>query len=298
MIWRVLILLCSTFTLLSAQGTTAGYDALNLPFIARSAALGDAGVADPSSILSAQLNPALLAVSPSATFALSHQRWFQDVTSNSFFAAFPVWGFHAGVRVFTTAVRGIEIREIPGPPLGTFDAQTAAIGALVAFPYGPDALLGISVNHVYEKILVDEASSVLFDVGGLYKTPIEGLTAGLSLRHFGTSDAMRARRSRLPTEARVGIAYAMQFDDLALRSMAGLATQNGQPDPRIQLGAEGLFADMLSIRIGYQTGYTARGLSAGVGITHDVLFFDYAFLPTLEGLGHAHIITLGIVIPS
>jgi hypothetical protein len=49
-----------------------------------------------------------------------------------------------------------------------------------------------------------------------------------------------------------------------------------------------MYNNTFAARVGYQTGYEARGFSAGIGIEWGSLRFDYAYLPFSYGLGNAN----------
>ncbi len=287
----ILLLLHSS---LFAQGTSRGFGFLELPFSARNAAMGEATVADTTSVLSAHINPAILAGAESFSISLSYQQWVQDVRSNFLFVSIPTSFLNAGLTVSMTSVSGIEIRDVPGPPTGEFIARSATIAALVAFKYDQDLSFGASIKHAYEKIYVDEAASLLFDIGALYQTPIEGLLAGVSVRHFGMADKMRERRSRPPTQSSFGLSYRTAFEGFDLLGAVSSFTGSATGALRGQLGLEGTYSGIISARVGYQSGYESRGFSFGLGVAYGLFSFDYGSVPFEDALGNGHLITLGM----
>ncbi|MEX2115513.1 MAG: PorV/PorQ family protein [Bacteroidota bacterium] len=286
------ILLC--WSSLPAQGTSRGFGFLELPFSARNAALGEATVADYSSALSAHINPAILAGVQSFSISLSHQQWVQDVQSNFLFVSIPTSFVNAGISVSMTSIGGIEIRDIPGPPSGVFSSRSATIAGLVAFQYDSDLSFGASIKHAYEKIYVDEAASVLFDVGAMYRTPIEGLFGGVSIRHFGIVDQMRESRSRPPTQTSFGLSYRTALDDFEMLGVLSATSGTVTGAIRSQVGFECQYSKVVSLRLGYQSAYEVRGFSFGLGVAYGLFSFDYGSVPFTTGLGNGHLITVGI----
>lgn len=292
------LLLILTLTLLPAslfaQGTSRGFGFLELPFSARNAALGEATVADTTSVLSAHINPAVLAGAGSFSLSLSRQQWIQDVRSNFLFVSVPLSFVNAGLSVSMTSIPGIEIRDIPGPPSGEFSARSATIAGLAAFHYDPNLSFGASIKHVYEKIYIDEAASVLFDVGALYRTPIEGLIAGASIRHFGIVDKMKNLRSHAPTQSTIGLSYRTTMSEFQLLGVISAYSGSASGSLRGQLGFEGTYSEIISIRAGYQSAYEFRGFSFGLGVAYGLFSFDYGSIPFAAGLGSSHLITVGL----
>jgi len=291
---RLLTTLLLFWSSLPAQGTSRGFGFLELPFSARNATLGEAMVADYSSALSAHINPAILARVDFFSISLSHQRWIQDVQSNFLFVSIPTSFVNAGLSVSMTSIGGIEVRDIPGPPSGEFTARSATIAGLVAFQYDPSLSFGASVKHVYEKIYIDEAASVLFDIGALYRTPIEGLSGGVSIRHFGIVDKMKERRSRPPTQTAFGVSYRTALDDFEMLGLVSAASGTASGSLRGQIGFECEYSQVISLRFGYQSEYEVRGFSFGVGVAYGLFSFDYGSIPFATDLGNGHLITVGI----
>lgn len=292
---RFLIFFLLSSSTLSAQGTSRGFGFLELPSSARNAALGEATVADFSSFVSAHINPALLTGVQSFSISISHQQWIQDVQSNFLFVSIPTSFVNAGLSVSTTSIGGIEIRDIPGPPAGTFSARSATIAALFGFQVDADLSVGASLKHAYEKIYVDEAASVLFDIGAVYKLPFEGLTGGASIRHFGIADKMRDLRPRAPTQASFGLSYKNTLDQFDVLGVASVTSGTVSGSARSQFGVECAYANTVSLRLGYQSAFEVRGLSFGLGLSYGLFSFDYGSIPFSDGLGNGHLVSVGII---
>jgi hypothetical protein len=278
--------------LLLAQGVSKGLGFLDLPYVARNAAMGEAGVADDSDRLTALLNPALLHSNQNIAISISHQQWIQDVRSNFLQAAMPISFGTIGLTVASTTIGGIEVRSVPGPPIGTFDARSAVIAATIAVPLETDLTLGLSFQHIYEKIYIDEATGLLFDLGVLYCTPLDGFSAGASIQHLGSVGKLRDERSSLPTKFRTGFSYALGLENLTLRGVLAATWGTSETDVRIHGGAECLYEGVASLRLGYQTGYATRGFSVGFGVRYSVFAFDYGYVPFSFSLGGGHLLTI------
>lgn len=290
---RILILTLFVFPLLRSQGTTAGFGAMELPFAARNASMAEGVVADQTNRLSALINPSLLAGAEAVSISLSHQSWIQDVRSNFLFVTVPISAISAGVSVATTSVGGIEVRNAPGPPIGIFDAHTATIAGTVAYQIVPELAVGAAIKHVYEKIYVDEATSLLFDVGAVYHTPLEGLSGGVSIQHLGLADKLREESAPLPTQTHFGISYETRVDEFRILGVLSGTARSVGGRFHARAGAECTYARLVSLRFGYQSGYEARGISGGLGLVQGGFSFDYGYVPFSLGIGTGHLLTLG-----
>ena len=293
MITRIPILLLTASSVLSAQGSTSGFGTMELPFTARNASMAEANAADRSNGLTSLLNPALLAGTQTFGISVSHQSWMQDIRSNFLFVNVPFSFLNVGLSVSTTSVGGIEIRDAPGPAIGEFDARTAIIAGTAAYEIEPNVGIGATFKYVYEKIYVEEASSVLFDVGAFYRPPVEGLSAGVSLQHLGFAGALRKEKAKLPTQARIGLAYETIVDDFRILGVLAGTSRSTGTSFRVHTGAECTYAGLVSVRVGYQTGFEARAVSGGLGLFYGNFSFDYGTVPFSLGLGTGHLLTLG-----
>ena len=59
-------------------------------------------------------------------------------------------------------------------------------------------------------------------------------------------------------------------------------------DIHFNTGAEAVYNKTFALRAGYQTGYEAKGFTAGIGVAWGSLNFDYAYTPFSLGLGNAN----------
>jgi hypothetical protein len=287
----IFLVLCTGSVLAQGSSTSSSY--LSLPISARTASLGEATVADPRNFASSLLNPANLSGDGPATITLSHSQWIQGIKTEFAGTSIPFSFGTVGFAISNTNVSDIEIREQPGPPVGTFNAHFAAIHLSFARRVLDVVDVGGAVKYLYEKLYVDETTGYGLDLGALYRTPLEGLTAGLSVTNLGTLRQFRSEASQLPSAGRIGGNYSFSLGDFALRANAAVVENLYRSDPHTQLGLEAIYNGALAARLGYQTGYESRGLSAGLGFRYGFVQVDYAYLPFSLGLGDAHIFSLG-----
>ncbi len=278
---------------LFAQGSSTGSSQLKIPLDARSAALSESNVADAGQVSSWLLNPSNLYTRGSLTVALTHAQWIQDIQSEFLAAQIPMPLGTIGVAISTNSVPGIEVRDIPGPAIGTFSARFATLQVGFATNAIENLSFGLSAKYLYEKLYTDEATGFGVDVGMLYHTPISGLQAAVSMTNTGSLEQFRRERSDLPTFFRGGVTYSFYVDDFAFSASAAVANNLQYTENHLLGSLETAYNNLICVRLGYASGYDSRGLTAGLGIRYEFLRFDYAFVPFSLGLGDAHLFALG-----
>ncbi len=277
-----------------AQGSSTGESYLKFLYPARVLSMGEAAVADPSYATTSFVNPACLVSAKSPEIMFSQLQWIQDIQTQLLHTTLPLSFGTVSLGISSTSVGGIEVRDVPGPSLGTFSAHFTTFQLGYGTAIFDNVSVGTTVKYLYDKLYVDEASGFGLDFGGLYKTPLEGLTVGFSLTNFGKMGSFRAVSSDLPSMAIGGVNYQVNENDFDLIGDAAVSRETNSGTTAIHVGGEATYSDLVSLRIGYRTGYDARGISAGLGIRYSLLQLDYAYVPFSQGFGDAHVITVAI----
>ncbi len=292
--------------LVHATPAMAGTGASGMAFLklgvsSQGVAMGDAMSASASGAAATYYNPAgILTRTPAApTFMVMHKEWIQDTRSQFIGTAFGLGGNDAlGVSVNTTTVSDIEIRTRPGEAQGTFTARDLAVSVSYAHQVADHIRAGVSVRYLYEQILVDEASGVAGDIGVQVDTPFDGLVAGAAIANIGSMNAMRSEDIVLPLLARFGAAYPLAVPSLDAQARIAVDGLHLFREGRTlaAFGGELLFADLVAVRAGYQSGSEGRGLSLGGGVRYGIVSVDYAYSKLATALGNGHTIALGLAL--
>jgi len=190
-----------------------------------------------------------------------------------------------------TSVDDIEVREIPGEPVSTFNANYFFMSLSSGFTVINDLDFGASIKYLYEGLLNDQANGIGFDFGLNYKTPVNGLTASTVIKNIGSMNALRNEETKLPADFRLGSSYQFSVESAKLDIITAAEFQKylDADDIHFNLGGDIVYDQLLALRAGYQTGYESRGFTAGLGIMWGSLRFDYAFMPFSLGLGIANL---------
>jgi hypothetical protein len=149
-------------------------------------------------------------------------------------------------------------------------------------------------------------------LGGLYRTPLDGLKVGAALRNVGPSVTFGDEPAPLPRSVQVGAAYSRRVESLSPESLPlelgqlEATTPEDVPASLLTLAADALFLreERPAFRIGaeyrfqngfaFRAGYRSDGqfdlvsrLSGGLGYAAESYQVDYGFVPMGE-LGNVH----------
>lgn len=216
--FSAIIILCLIAPCTYAQeGGNTGMAFLKLGVGSRALAMGEAYSAIASDPSAVYYNPAALSLSNNSQLLLMHKEWIQDTRTDFIAAKTSLDALTLGLGINSTSVDNIEIRENPGPPLGTFDAKNAAIGLSASYQFDSTVSIGATGNFLYEKILTNEASGLGLNFGALVLTPWN-VRLGMSVSNIGSMTALDQSSSKLPTTTRIGGAYETSLRVLTERS--------------------------------------------------------------------------------
>ncbi len=280
---------------------------------ARIAAMGNAGVALGDGLESVYYNPAAIGRLDKLQVQVSHAAWFAGITHDYVAFAMPagrVGSFFASVTALNSG--DIDVRTVVQPQ-GTgerYDVTDIALSLGYGHEFSGRFAAGGKVTWLQETIWHSSASSMVFDVGTLYRTAANGLHVGVSVSNFGTSARFDGRDLRvtydadptrygdngalpamqytdafaLPVMFRAGVAYPFKLSlDHTLRVEAD-AFHPSDNDESVSAGAEWAFRDVVALRAGYQNLFlkdSEVGLTLGAGFRARVegvrVRFDYGW---------------------
>jgi hypothetical protein len=289
----IIILLISSISLAQSAGNS-GLAFLKFGFGARNIAMGDAGAAASNDLSALHYNPSRLVSFENNEVMFMHSEWIQDVRSEVGGVKWNMFNVPFAIGFNVTTVSDIEVREKPGEPISKFNANYFLGSLSSGFAVIQNLDFGATIKYLYEGLLNDEATGFGFDAGLNYKTPVEGLTASAVIKNLGSMNALRNEETKLPAEFRVGGAYEFRIEEAKLDFILAGEFQKYIDTDDIHLigGGEAVYNKVFAARVGYQSGYEARGFTGGVGLSWGSLRLDYAFLPFSLGLGNANLFSI------
>lgn len=290
--------------LLSASGTcpaagvgTTGAQFLKVGIGARPLAMGSAFSALADDANAINWNPGALGTIKEKNVTASYSSLFKDQSQGFLAYVNPLKEDMGSVGVGLNYLTVSKIEKRAGDtedPDSTFSNQNFAL----SLSYGkPEVAPGLSLggNLKYIRVSLDSFSgnAVALDFGGLYKTPVDNLTAGLSVQNMGT----KIGPDPLPLTFKGGAAYKLFSRKLALAADVDWLAVDQRA--YLDLGAEYWVQKILAVRAGYQLGRgrdqlgSLVGLGVGMGVKHERFSVDYAFVP-FGNLGDTHRMTFGM----
>ncbi len=243
--------LCCFSHLLMAQGTSTGQADLKFLFPARILSMANAAIADTASITAYFANPACLSQGNTTELIFSQMQWIQDIQTQQLAASLPTSFGVFALGLSNTSVDNIPVREIPGPPIGTFNSHSTVFQLGYAFDPVSGLSTGVSFKYLYDKLFQDEASGYSVDLGAVFRTPVEGLSVGGAVTNIGRVNAFRSVKTDLPTMLDIGAEYGTVSEDFAIKAALALSHETASAGTNsVMAGGEVSYSEFLSIRAG------------------------------------------------
>ena len=273
----MLLMMCLLPFGASAQlGGQLAFEFLNLPGNARLAALGGvnltSGWKDPGML---NANPALLNPEWHHQFTLNRLGYFADIgqTSLTYARELKTAGTWA-VNLTFLDYGDIQSFDEDGFLNGEFSVSEFSFGISHSMGFGPFRA-GATLKLAVSDLAAFRASSLLFDLGGVFRHPEQDLTVGLAVKNLGLllSDYTEDNESQLPLDVQLGVTYKPQFMpfrfsvtarnlnrtdavffDPAGNSLIGLTEEPGLSEEifrRLVFATELLISDNFQLRMGY-----------------------------------------------
>ncbi len=172
----------------------------------------------------------------------------------------------------------------------TWTAYDFAMSTSFAKNVKENLALGGSLKVVNGKIDDENGIAFAIDLGGLYKTPKNGLNIGVALKNLGSKMTYDNDPFGLPLSLKLGVSYDLftikNFPPILILSDLTIPNDNNL---YIGMGIEYKPRDIFSIRLGYKTGPEdeGKGITIGLGTEYSSYNFDYAYQP-FGKLGDSH----------
>ena len=274
------------------NNASTGLPFLKLGIGARALGMGEAYSALSEDVSGVFYNPAGISWGEENEITLMHKSWAFGTSTEFLGSTLHTNNVTVGLGLNSTSVDDIEIRQQPGPSLGTFALHDFYASATVSWRVDTSISLGVTSKFLYEKIFIDESQGFGLDLGARYQFERNWSLAAV-LSNLGAMSTLLNEAEKLPTAFRCGVAFHNSISDKYEVTVSGdyikVFRDNGS---RVHMGGEITYDKIIALRTGYQFGYEAKNWSTGFGICHGPLRFDYAFVPFMEQLGNTHTFAL------
>jgi hypothetical protein len=305
----------------SDRAGTSGFQFLKIPIDARSAAMGQAVVANAFDASSTYWNPALTALNTGVQLGVNHTAYFADVSLEYIATSFHLPGPRISIGVSLQSMNSGEMDVTTEfEPFGTGETfRSVSLAGGLTFSQQLTDLFsyGVTTRLVRENIAEIVTNTVVFDLGIFYRVGTTGAQMAVVIRNFGLDGTPTGHIDRVgltdsgviteedfeqitpPTTFLLGLAYELfQADE---RNNLLVSAQLNNPNDNaesLNFGAEYTWNRLLTFRTGYQFGIDEFTVpSAGIGLmlpfAGPELRFDYGY-SRLERLGDVHRVSLNI----
>ena len=297
---------------------------------ARAEALGEAYVSLAQDATAMYWNPAGIGRVSGFEAMFTYIDWFLDTQYAYAGLVAPIRSRGAvGLNVTSFGVGEQPVR-IVGQEEGTgefYSALDFAMGVSLAINLTHRFTFGFNTKYIRQQIWHTFAQGFAVDLGVLYNTRLEGMRLGVSISNFGTAMRLSGRdllnvidpdilnigvekirvsyetdSFELPLLARFGLSYTKPLFSEKNQIILAVDLQHPSNDTEsINLGAELLLLNMISLRAGYKSLFLQdrfNGLSLGGGLVARVvgggkITLDYAYVDW-GYLNFVHHFTLGL----
>lgn len=313
----IIFLILTLFTGSLISQTKVGSTAapfLNIGIGSRAIGMGGAITATANDVTALYWNPAGISRTENNEALFSRTSWFADITFNWAGAKINLGNYGSiGLSLTYLDYGEIEVTTLREQD-GTgefFSAKDMSLALTYAYNLTDRFSIGGSVKYINQSIWNSSASAIAFDLGTLFYSDILGLRIAATISNFGTdmrlsgkdllvlydvdptiygnNDQILANLKTdsypLPLLFRVGLAMDLINTKLNKLTVAADALHPNDNAEHLNVGAEYVFNDFISIRGGYKSLFlknSEEGLTFGVGVKYDFypgfgVNFDYAY---------------------
>lgn len=279
---------------------------------ARATGMGSAYSGLSNDITSLYWNPAGLADVEGIAANFSYTQWFAGLSHNFIAASMPISEqYRAAISITSFSSGNIPVTTLTNDNgTGTFYSLTdIAIGLTFAGKLTDQFSFGVTGKYINQQLTELSSSGLVFDIGTMYRTDLQGLRLGFSISNLGgefryagqglvqrteqssglgqrsTETELLAKSYALPLSFRAGAAIdVIENDEMnKLVVAADFETLSDAPE-QYAVGAEYTWNDFVSVRAGYRGGQEQLGFAAGAGLKYESGGFkgsvDYSISPT------------------
>jgi len=292
---RYFILIFVVFYFLSSgilkANESSGLYFLKLNKGSRALGMGNAYTALSSDLNGIYFNPSGIGFLNYSSIMFFHSNWIEDISIENFAFSFPYnkFNFSGGINyLHMPMIDKYEIDPLTGSPIesGQFSANNFVFQMGLAYRFNWNLALGFQLKFFQDNIDNYSASGFAFDVGLLYKLPIDYFRLGFAIQNIGQPVRYDKRDEKLPQTFRAGIAYQLPYHTITF-SLDAVKTRYTKT--KLYFGAEFEFLNSFFLRSGVNWDNPVESnyyLGLGFKIL-DNYEINYAFLP-MGILGNTH----------
>lgn len=262
---------------------------------ARAGAMADSFSAIADDVHAVYYNPAGLSQLRGTQLAGAHTSFIQDVNYEVLEVAYP-WGKREdhSRHVLALGIDYLSVGKIDRratdttDSMGSFDSTDASYGLTYAFAFNRQLSAGVSAKLLSQRIDTYRSDSFASDIGVLYRVNPDGRVpvsvAGVLRNWGGRVSYVSGTSDPLPISFTVGLGIHAWPDRLRFNVEAVKYRDTGLFGA---LGAEYYHPLTKDIKAAFRGGYSSHyrdiaglnGMAMGMGLTYQMVSFDFAWLP-------------------
>lgn len=266
------------------------YRFLDVPFHARSAAMGGAPVALPdASAGMMHANPAYLNASHHRQLAFGFANQVGDTRFSSAHAAWHLDGWGTlGIGFRHVGYGDLRERDRSGTDLGGFRASDFAMKTAFSADVGPSVRYGVALDLIHSDYTFTQSAAWAVSAGMTVRLPDES-TVGMSFLNAGSQfTSFDGGEESLPMDVRIGYSRRLQYLPFRFSITAQHLHEPDLENPfsHLEAGGEFQFSPNFFFRFGYDHQLRERlrfedridlsGYSLGVGLRIKGIWLDVA----------------------
>lgn len=319
-VWLLMIIFLSIIILptYTVGGGRTGCSFLKIATGGRCVGMGEVGAAVSDDVNSANWNPAGLTLINEPELSFMHNEWLQSINYDYLSYAQPLEKKNGVIAISFYSITmdridGYDDNDEPTDGVEASDSAWAISYAREIKTWSRKQINlsgGVNLKFIQEDLDDKTGKATAVDAGILCRLPVSCLYCstvssstkkgnprapmlgmGISVQNIGNGIEFFEEKAPLPRNIKLGISLSA-LDNLLI---AGLDYNIPYlENPRLNLGLEYKYCNMLTIRSGYVFGLdVSGGLRAGAGLKYKRFQLDYAFAPYGD-LGYSHRINLKI----
>lgn len=298
--WLLSALLALPSASSAAEGGAAALSILERVLDGRAAGMGGAFAAVPGHIAALQYNPAGMAGIEKRAASMTFSPGLGGGQLGLLSYAQPLrlgrGVLGASVQYYNSGSMQLNLSD--GTNAKVTAEEDIALQASYSFEPIPDLAAGASFKFVRSELAeTASAAAALFDVGGLWRAPVQGLSFGAAYQNIGPDVKYEEVGDPPPRTARYGISYLTpQFDahridptsdagNVDVRFTADMVhALEQEPSPRLglEMGMEPFVLNRVALRMGYALNREVDSLTFGIGLREGRMVLDYAVGPSRD----------------
>ncbi|UCF63391.1 MAG: PorV/PorQ family protein [bacterium] len=251
----IIILIFAGSTILFANGTNS-FNFLQMSIGSRAQGMGSAFTAMTADLNSIYYNPAGIGFSYRPGLMFFHGQLYEDLAIENFSSVYPLPNrvtLSFGLSyLHLPAIKKYDINPQTGGFIdtgGEFQVYDFVPQLGISYRFPNDVAIGFQVKYLQERIDNITASGFAFDLGILYKIPVDYLSVGAAIQNLGPKLKYDQTSESLPLTYRLGIAYQIpQY----MFTFSFDAVKTVSEEWEFQPGMEVEFLNSFAMRAGYQ----------------------------------------------